>query len=118
MAVQLLQQEPFTPLARLVEDYLISCQARGLSPRTDEQYGYALRSVFLRWCGDEGVTRLDQLDRRTFDRFTSWLLHQARALGLHPADALSVVESWLDQCVWNAKTDDFDFSAVTTDAGR
>ena len=55
-------------------------------------------------------------------RFTSWLLHQATALGLHPADALSVVESWLDQCVCNAKTADsggflFDFSAVDTTEG-
>ncbi len=50
-------------------------------------------------------------------RFTSWLLHQATALGLHPADALNVVYSWLEQCVSNAKTVGsegtfFDFSDV------
>jgi hypothetical protein len=36
-------------LARLVEDSLSSCRARGLSPRTYQQYGYALRNVFLKW---------------------------------------------------------------------
>ncbi len=81
MAVHLLQPDPSTPLSRLVDDYLISCRARGLSPRTDEQYGYALRNVFLRWCDTEGITRLEQLDRRTFDRYTSFLLGKRTRTG-------------------------------------
>lgn len=73
MAVQLLDPVLPTPLERLVEDYLISCKARGLSPRTDEQYSYALGKLLV-WCHTEGITRLDQLDRRVFDRYTTWLL--------------------------------------------
>jgi site-specific recombinase XerD len=74
MALKVLPTQTPSPLARLVEDYLMSCRARGLSPRTDEQYGYALRNVFLKWCDTEGITRLEELDRRTFDRYTSFLL--------------------------------------------
>jgi integrase len=81
MAVHLLDQGFSTPLERLVEDYLISCRARGLSPRTDGQYGYALRAVFLSWCSSEGITRLDQLDRRAFDRSTSSLLQRRNRYG-------------------------------------
>ncbi len=73
MAVHLLAAGSATPLERLVDDYLISCRARGLSPRTDEQYSYAL-GVLLKWCAAEGITNLDGLDGRTFDRYTTWLL--------------------------------------------
>jgi integrase len=81
MAVHLLSGEESTPLSRLVEDYLASCRARGLSPRTDEQYGYALRAVLLRWCEDEGITRLEDLDQRAFDRYTSFLLQKRNRYG-------------------------------------
>ena len=81
MAFQVLPSESRTPLSTLVDDYLVSCRARGLSPRTDEQYSYALRGVFLPWCSGEGVTRLDELDRRTFDRYTSWLLQKRNRYG-------------------------------------
>src|SRR5665213_14359 len=81
MAVQLLDQDQSSPLERLVGDYLISCRARGLSPRTVEQYSYALRNVFLRWCDTEGITRLEELDSRTFDRFTSELLARRNRYG-------------------------------------
>ena len=43
--VRLLQTPVATPLERLVDDYLVSCRARGLSPRTDRQYTQALRGV-------------------------------------------------------------------------
>jgi integrase len=75
MALQLVDPILATPLERLVEDYLISCRARGLSPRTEEQYSYSLR-IFLRWCASRELTRLEELDRRTFDRYTTWLLDQ------------------------------------------
>ena len=81
MAVQLLDQGVATPLERLVDDYLISCRARGLSPRTDEQYSYALRGVLLKWCTTEGITRLADLDRRTFDRYTTFLLGRRNRYG-------------------------------------
>jgi integrase/recombinase XerD len=81
MAMQLLDRGQPSPLERLVDDYLINCRARGLSPRTDEQYSYALRNVFLKWCDAERVTRLEQLDRRAFDRFTSSLLARRNRYG-------------------------------------
>jgi integrase/recombinase XerD len=81
MAVQLLDRGHSTPLERLVDDYLISCRARGLSPRTDEQYSYALRNVFLTWCDGEGIERLEQLDRRAFERYTSTLLAKRNRYG-------------------------------------
>ena len=73
MAVHVLDGSRPSPLAALVADYLINCRARGLSPRTDEQYSYALESVFLPGA-PEGITDLGQLDRRALDRFTSALL--------------------------------------------
>jgi integrase/recombinase XerD len=81
MALLVLKSETPSPLSRLVDDYLMSCRARGLSPRTDEQYSYALKNVFLRWCDAEGITRLEQLDRRTFDRYTSFLLQKRTRTG-------------------------------------
>jgi site-specific recombinase XerD len=81
MALKVLPTPTPSPLSRLVEDYLMSCRARGLSPRTDAQYGYALRNVFLKWCDAEGITRLEELDRRTFDRYTSYLLQKRTRSG-------------------------------------
>ena len=81
MTLKVLQAQPISPLARLVDDYLSSCRARGLSPRTDEQYGYALRNVFLAWCATEDVTRLEELDRRTLDRYTAFLLQKRTRSG-------------------------------------
>src|SRR5438309_923698 len=60
-----------TALARLVDDYLMSCRARGLAPNTVQvSYGYPLRGVLLPWCADHGVTDLAQLDARQVDAFT------------------------------------------------
>jgi integrase/recombinase XerD len=81
MAVQLLDHGNPTPLERLVDDYLSNCAARGLSPRTDEQYSYSLNDVFLPWCHREDITRLEQLDRRAFDRFTASLLARRNRYG-------------------------------------
>jgi len=65
-AIRVLASVPTSPLSRLVEDYLVHCRARGLSPRTVEiSYGYALRSVFLPWSAEQGVTRVEELDSST-----------------------------------------------------
>lgn len=65
----------FSPLASLVEDYLDSCRARGLTLGTiDKNYGYALRDVLLPWCEANDVTEVGQLDQRHLDRFTGSLL--------------------------------------------
>lgn len=89
MAVQVVAHDSLSPLELLVEDYLVSCRARGLSPRTDEQYGYALKSVLLPWCATQGITRLEELDRRAFDRYTSFLLQKRNRYG-QPVSRYSV----------------------------
>jgi integrase len=40
-----------------------------------------LLKVFVPWCAAEGITRLDELDRRAFDRFTMALLARRRPDG-------------------------------------
>src|SRR5579863_6403312 len=65
---------PPSPLTELAADFLVSCEARGLMPKTLKQYRYSLASVFLPWCEAEGVRTLADLDRRTVDRFTTMLL--------------------------------------------
>lgn len=66
-----------SPIEQLVDDYLISCQARGLAPSTvSGAYGYPLRFVFIPWCADHGIERPDQLTSRIVDAFSVHL--QAR----------------------------------------
>ena len=44
---------PDPHIVRLVDAYLTSCRARGLSPKTMlEGYGYPLRSIVLPFCAD------------------------------------------------------------------
>jgi site-specific recombinase XerD len=81
MAIRILDTALPSPLERLADDYLNNCRARGVSPRTDEQYTYALRSVFLPWCAHQGITDVGELDRRTLDRFTSSLLERRTESG-------------------------------------
>jgi integrase/recombinase XerD len=73
---------PPSPLTLLADDYLSNCRARGLSPRSDRQYTYSIRSVFLPWCERDGITDLAQLDHRAVDRFTAELLARTTAAGL------------------------------------
>jgi len=52
---------------------------RGLAPRTlSNNYGYALREVFLPWCASEHIQAVRDLDGRAVDRFTSSLLRRER----------------------------------------
>jgi len=81
MAVQLIDGGVPSPLSRLADDFLLSCRARGLSPRSEQQYAYALRHVFLPWCATQGVQRVEDLDRRTLDRFTATLLERRSPSG-------------------------------------
>lgn len=64
MAVQLLKGGAPSPLARLADDYLDNCRARGLAPRSERQYVYSIHAVFLPWCESDGITDIAQLDRR------------------------------------------------------
>jgi integrase len=70
------------PLARLVNDYLSSCRARGLSPKTvKDSYGYPLQHVFLPFCEREGITNVDELSNRVMDRYSSELLERGGKRG-------------------------------------
>ena len=66
--------KPTTPEG-LVEDYLASCRARGLSPKTKrDNYAYALKSMFLPWAATDGITEPEQITSRVMDasRLTCW----------------------------------------------
>lgn len=76
--------EPTAPsaLEQLVEDYLASCRARGLAPRTvSEAYGYPLRRVFLPFCAERGITAPNQITRRVLDALSSRLLEEGGPRG-------------------------------------
>jgi integrase/recombinase XerD len=71
-----------TALDRLVDDYLASCRARGLSPKTVKfVYAYVLKSVFLPFCRREGVKQPDQVTRKLLDRFSTELLDTGGSKG-------------------------------------
>ena len=71
-----------TSVPDLVNDYLSSCRARGLSVRTLENaYGFALNRIFLPWCSREGVATTDDLSQATLDRFTTDLLSRESERG-------------------------------------
>ncbi|MGA8523569.1 MAG: hypothetical protein WB807_10985, partial [Candidatus Dormiibacterota bacterium] len=81
MTVRVLKTRTPSSLTRLADDYLSNCRARGLSPRSEQQYTYSIDSVFLPWCERESITELSQLDRRAVDRFTSELLARTTKAG-------------------------------------
>src|SRR5215467_4437481 len=59
----------------LVDDYLASCRAKGLSPKTIKlAYGYPLKGVFVPWCGRVGVAAPAQLTTRLLERFSAELM--------------------------------------------
>lgn len=59
----------------LVEEYLLSCEARGLAPSTvSSSYGYPLRHLVVPWCKEHQITTPSELDGRTVDAFTTHLL--------------------------------------------
>jgi len=65
-------QRQQTPLDLLVDDYLASCRARNLAFKTvQDNYGYPLRSLFLPWAADQGITEPSELTQRVLDRFTA-----------------------------------------------
>jgi site-specific recombinase XerD len=69
-------------LATLVDDYLMACRAKGLSPNTiDNAYGYPLRKVFVPWCADKGVSDINAFDRRAVDAFSVFLMERTGSRG-------------------------------------
>jgi integrase/recombinase XerD len=77
-----LNQHAGTPIGVLIDDYLLSCRARGLSPYTvKNSYGYPLRQVFAPWCEQRQITAVDQLSPRVVDAFTTHLLEEGGSRG-------------------------------------
>lgn len=72
---------PASPLGRLVADYLNHVRARGISPSTDVAYRHALQTILLPWCADQGIERVEALDRRAVDRLSTDLLTRVSARG-------------------------------------
>jgi integrase len=73
---------PEPDLTSLVDDYLMDCRARGLARATITQsYGYPLRSVFLPWCKDNGLTGLSQVTSRRMTALSVMLLESPGASG-------------------------------------
>jgi integrase/recombinase XerD len=63
-----------TGLEQLVEDFLASGRARGLSPKTVEgAYSFILTGVFMPFCRREGITKPEQLSNRVMDRLSTEL---------------------------------------------
>jgi hypothetical protein len=93
--LQLVTLAPSIRLAELVEDYLAHCRAKGLSPKTiRDNYGYALKGVFLPWAAQEGITEPSQITGRVLGRFSSHLLEQGGKRGpLSRFSIASFVES-------------------------
>ncbi|MGH7609619.1 MAG: tyrosine-type recombinase/integrase [Candidatus Dormibacteria bacterium] len=64
-----------TPLERSVEDYLTSCKARGLSPKTvNQSYGWPLRSVFLPWARETRLLAPADVSPRALEGLAADLL--------------------------------------------
>jgi integrase/recombinase XerD len=64
-----------SPLARLVDDYLVYCKAKGLSPKTVKgSYGYPLLHVFVPWAAENGIESVEQLASRDMDRLSAELI--------------------------------------------
>ena len=70
-----------SPLERLVDDYLASCRAQGLSRRTLNAYEFPLRRVLLPWARVAGITRVEELDRRALDRYAADLYEASPVTG-------------------------------------
>src|SRR5258708_14166263 len=70
------------PMAVLVEDYLASCTARGISPNTlQNSYGYPLRKVLLPFCDRESIADVSGLTSRALDRLAGGLLDKGGERG-------------------------------------
>lgn len=65
---------PPSALEKLVDDYLASCRASGLSPKTIKfSYGYPLRSVLLPWSAQQGIVDVTELTNRRLDALSGSL---------------------------------------------
>ena len=96
--LELVTPAPSTRLEALVEDYLAHCRAKGLSPKTiRDNYGYALKGVFLPWATQEGITEPSDITSRALDRFSAHLLEKGGKRG--PLSRFSVA-SFVESVNW------------------
>jgi site-specific recombinase XerD len=69
-----------------------------LSPKTiKDNYGYALKGVFLPWAAQEGITEPSQITSRVLDRFSSHLLEHGGKRG--PLSRFSIA-SFVESVNW------------------
>lgn len=80
--IVVLNPESRSSLGTLVDDYLLSCRAGGLSRTTViRSYGYPLRDVLLPWCQKHQTESVGQLWDRVVDTFTVELLEHGNKRG-------------------------------------
>ena len=89
--LEVVPEAPADPLRRLVEDYLRSCRARGLAPKTvDSAYAFPFRSVFLPWAARAGLDRLESITPRALETLAAELLDPERVQGRGPLSRYTV----------------------------
>jgi integrase/recombinase XerD len=69
------------PIEQLIDDFLASTRARGLSPKTIREYRFPLDGVLLPYCRRHGLTEPEQLTRGALDRLTAQLLEEGGKSG-------------------------------------
>jgi len=68
-------------IERLVDDFLASVRARGLSPKTLREYRFPLHAVLLPYCRHHDVGEPAQLTRPVLDRLSAQLLEEGGKSG-------------------------------------
>ena len=91
-----------SPLAQAVEDSFIISRAAGLSPKTVKYtYGFPLRQIFLPWCTENGITKPEELDSRTLNRFAVHLAdHGGKNGALKPASIWTYMKAVKHLVTW------------------
>lgn len=88
-------------IAESIEDYLAECRARGLRAASIRgAYGWVLRGVWLPWCAERGLLRMEQVDQHIHARFVAdqrdIVRPNGKRLSPHTIDTYSAtVARWL-----------------------
>jgi integrase/recombinase XerD len=89
MTIRIVKTVRCSPLAELANQYLVHCRARGLVPKTLQQYRRSIDAVLIPWCEAQGITEIGQLDQRQLDAFTV-MLHDHRTTSGQPLSRSSI----------------------------
>jgi len=68
-------------IEQLIDDFLASVRARGLSPKTLREYRFPLNEVLVPYCRRHGLTEPEQLTRAALDRLSAQLLEEGGKSG-------------------------------------